>query len=67
VETKMLKEMENGGTLMLAREIVERTTTSQLYEKIDDSTVRHRESGETLIISPEEIVVPFDPTYVAKV
>ena len=67
METKTLKEMDTGETLMLAREIMERTSTSQVYEKIDDATVRHHESGETLALAPEELVVPFNPANTAKV
>jgi hypothetical protein len=66
MEPKRLKDMKTGETLMLAREIMERTQTSQVYEKIDDRTVRNHQTGETVQLTPEELVMPFDPAHVAK-
>jgi hypothetical protein len=66
MEPKNLKDMEVGSTLMLASEIQERTSISQVYEKVDDSTVKHYESGETVSVPPDEIVYPFEPSHAAK-
>ncbi|MGH7566322.1 MAG: hypothetical protein ACREK2_05785 [Gemmatimonadota bacterium] len=66
MEPRHLKDMEIGSTLMLASEIQERTSVSQVYEKIDDTTVRHYESGDTLSVSADEIVYPFEPGHAAK-
>ena len=61
-----LKDMEIGNTLMLAREIQQRTSVSQVYEKIDDTTVKHLENGETLSVPSDELVYPFEPSYAAR-
>ena len=66
MEPKNLKDMEVGATLMLASEIQQRTIVSQVYEKIDDTTVRHHETGETLSVPADEIVYPFEPDHVAR-
>jgi hypothetical protein len=66
MEPKNLKDMDVGATLMLASEIQQRTSVSQVYEKIDDTTVRHHETGETLSVPADEIVYPFEPDHVAR-
>jgi hypothetical protein len=66
MEPKNLKDMEVGATLMLASEIQQRTSVSQVYEKIDDTTVRHHETGETLAVPADEIVYAFEPDHVAR-
>lgn len=66
MEPKNLKDMEVGSTLMLASEIQERTSISQVYEKVDDTTVKHYETGETVSVPPDEIVYPFEPGHAAK-
>ncbi|MBW3660019.1 MAG: hypothetical protein KY397_00090 [Gemmatimonadetes bacterium] len=66
MEPKNLKDMEIGETLMLAREIQERTSVSQVYVKVDDSTVKHYDSGETIGLSADELVYPFEPDHAAK-
>ncbi len=66
MEPKRLKEMEPGDTLMLASEIMTRTSVSQVYEKVDDTTVRHLESGESIEVPNDELVYPFQPSHAAK-
>jgi hypothetical protein len=66
MEPKHLKDMEVGTTLMLASEIQQRTSVSQVYEKVDDTTVRHYETGDTLSVSADEIVYPFEPSHAAR-
>lgn len=66
MEPKHLKDMEVGSTLMLASEIQERTSVSQVYEKVDDTTVRHHETGDSLTVSADEIVYPFEPGHAAR-
>lgn len=66
MEPKNLKEMEVGATLMLASEIQQRTSVSQVYEKIDDTSVKHIETGETVSVPADEIVYPFEPSHAAK-
>lgn len=66
MEPKNLKDMEPGDTLMLAREIQQRTEVSQIYVKVDDTTVKHHETGETIELTPEELVYPFEPEHAAK-
>jgi len=66
MEPKNLKDMEVGATLMLASEIQQRTSVSQVYEKIDDTTVKHLETGETVAVPGDEIVYPFEPSHAAK-
>jgi hypothetical protein len=66
MEPKHLKDMEVGSTLMLASEIQERTSVSQVYEKVDDSTVRHFDTGDTLFVPDDEIVYPFEPSHAAR-
>ena len=66
MEPKTLKELEVGDTLMLASEIQQRTSVSQIYAKIDDRTIRHIESEETRELPPDEIVYPFEPSHAAK-
>jgi ABC-type molybdate transport system permease subunit len=57
--------MEIGATLMLASEIQQRTSVSQVYEKVDDTTVRNYETGDTQAVSVDEIVYPFEPSHSA--
>lgn len=66
MEPKNLKDMEVGETMMLAREIQQRRSVSQIYRKVDESTVEHIETGETLSLSGEELVYPFEPRHAAK-
>lgn len=66
MEPKHLKDMGVGSTLMLASEIQERTSVSQVYEKVDDTTVRHHETGDSLTVSADEIVYPFEPGHAAR-
>ena len=66
MEPKNLKDMEIGATLMLASEIQQRTSVSQVYEKVDDTTVKHYETGETVSVPSDEIVYPFEPGHAAK-
>lgn len=66
MEPKNLKDMEPGDTLMLAREIQQRTSVSQVYKKVDDRTVEHIETGETLSLPEDELVYPFQPEHSAK-
>lgn len=61
-----MKEMEEGDTLMLAREIQQRTNVSQVYVKVDETTVENRETEETVNVDPEELVYPFQPEHAAK-
>ncbi|HEY7472354.1 MAG TPA: hypothetical protein VIE68_08415 [Gemmatimonadota bacterium] len=66
MQPKHLRDMEIGATLMLASEIQERTSVSQVYEKVDDSTVRHYETGDTVSVPADEIVYPFEPEHAAR-
>lgn len=66
MEPKNLKDLEVGATLMLASEIQERTSVSQVYEKVDDTTVRHLETGDTVAVPADEIVYPFEPDHAAR-
>lgn len=66
MEPKNLKDMEPGETLMLAREIQQRTSVSQVYVKVDDTTVKHHETGEELTLPKDELVYPFSPSHLAK-
>ena len=66
MQPKHLKDMEIGATLMLASEIQQRTSVSQVYEKVDDSTVRHHETGDTWSVPADEIVYPFEPSHAAR-
>ncbi|CAN5855403.1 hypothetical protein BH20GEM1_BH20GEM1_07310 [soil metagenome] len=66
MEPKHLQELDVGATLMLASEIQQRTSVSQVYEKVDDSTVRNYETGDTRSVSADEIVYPFEPEHAAK-
>jgi hypothetical protein len=50
---------------MLASEIQQRTSVSQVYEKVDDTTVRNYETGDTQAVSVDEIVYPFEPSHSA--
>lgn len=65
MEPKRFREMETGETLMLASDIMERTSVSQVYEKIDDRTVRQVKTGETRQLAAEELVYPFQPDHAA--
>ena len=65
MEPKRFREMETGDTMMLASEIMERTSVSQVYEKIDARTVRQVKSGETRQVAEEELVYPFHPDHTA--
>lgn len=67
MEPKNLREMEPGDTLMLAREIMQREHVSQVYEKIDDKTIKDIKTGEEITDLPkDELVYPFEPNHVAK-
>ncbi|MDX1660892.1 MAG: hypothetical protein R3326_03790 [Gemmatimonadota bacterium] len=66
MEPKNLKDMEAGDTMMLAREIQQRTSVSQIYVKVDDTTVEHIETGEKLELTADELVYPFEPEHAAK-
>lgn len=66
MEPKNLKDMETGDTMMLAREIQERTSVSQIYVKVDETTVEHIETGEKVSLSRDELVYPFEPKHAAK-
>jgi len=66
MEPKHLKDLEVGATLMLASEIQQRTSVSQVYEKVDDATVRNYETGDSRSVSADEIVYPFEPEHAAK-
>jgi hypothetical protein len=65
MEPKRFREMETGETLMLASDIMERTSVSQVYEKIDARTVRQVKTGETREVADEELVYPFQPDHAA--
>ncbi|HET6342624.1 MAG TPA: hypothetical protein VFG78_10640 [Gemmatimonadota bacterium] len=65
MEPKRFREMETGETLMLASEIMERTSVSQVYEKIDARTVRQVKTGETREVADEELVYPFQADHAA--
>ncbi|HET6361645.1 MAG TPA: hypothetical protein VFH11_06260 [Gemmatimonadota bacterium] len=66
MQPKHLRDLEVGATLMLASEIQQRTSVSQVYEKVDDTTVRHYESGDTVSVPADEIVYPFEPEHAAR-
>ena len=66
MQPKHLRDMEIGATLMLASEIQERTSVSQVYEKVDDTTVRHYDTGDAVSVDPDEIVYPFEPEHAAR-
>jgi hypothetical protein len=66
MEPKHLKDLEVGATLMLASEIQQRTSVSQVYEKVDDTTVRNYETGDSRSVSADEIVYPFEPEHAAR-
>lgn len=66
MEPRKLTDMETGDTLMLAREIQERTSVSQVYVKVDDTTVKHHETGEEVVLPADELVYPFQSDYAAK-
>ena len=51
---------------MLASEIQERTIVSQVYEKVDDTSVRHVENETVRQLPADELVYPFEPGYAAK-
>lgn len=65
MEPKRFKDMEVGETLMLATEIMQRTSVSQVYEKVDDTTIRHMKSGENREVSGDELVYPFQSEHSA--
>ena len=65
MEPKRFREMEAGETFMLASEIMERTSVSQVYEKIDARTVRQVKTGETREVADEELVSPFQADHAA--
>ncbi|HKY61592.1 MAG TPA: hypothetical protein VJP59_11335 [Gemmatimonadota bacterium] len=65
MEPKRFREMDTGETMMLASEIMERTSVSQVYEKIDARTVRQVKTGETREVADEELVYPFQPDHAA--
>jgi hypothetical protein len=60
-----LRELESGDTLMLAREILNRDATSQIYVKVDDTTVHHFETEDSVTLPAEELVYPFEPIHAA--
>lgn len=66
MEPKTMKDMQDGDTLMLAREIQQRTSVSQVYVKVDATTVKHHETGETVTVAEDELVYPFEPAHAAK-
>lgn len=66
MEPKNLRDLAEGDTLMLAREIQERTSVSQVYVKVGETTVRHIETEKTLEVPSEELVYPFRPSHAAK-
>lgn len=66
MEPKNLKDMEVGETMMLAREIQQRTSVSQIYRKVDEASVEHIETGEKVSLSRDELVYPFEPKHAAK-
>lgn len=66
MEPKNLREMEPGDTLMLAREIQQRTSVSQIYVKVDETTVKHIDTEETVELPEDELVYPFEPEHAAK-
>jgi hypothetical protein len=37
-----------------------------VYEKVDDSTVRNYETGDSRSVSADEIVYPFEPEHAAR-
>ena len=65
MEPKRFKDMQVGETLMLASEIMQRTSVSQLYEKVDTFTIRHSKSGATREVPDDELVYPFQPEHAA--
>ena len=65
MEPRKLKDMETGDTLMLASEIQERTSVSQVYAKVDDTTIRHLKTEDTKTVSADELVYPFQPVHAA--
>ena len=66
MEPNNLKALEIGATLMLASEIQQRTCVSQVYDKVDDTTVRHHETGKIVTVADDEIVYPFEPEHAAR-
>ena len=66
MQPKHLRDMEVGATLMLASEIQQRTSVSQVYEKVDDTTVRHYDTGDSVSVPADEIVYPFEPEHAAR-
>jgi hypothetical protein len=66
MEPKTLRDMDAGDTLLLASEIQERTIVSQVYEKVDDTSVKHVENDSVRQLPSDELVYPFEPGYAAK-
>ncbi len=66
MEPKTLRDMDTGDTLLLASEIQERTIVSQVYEKVDDTSVKHFENDTVRQLPADELVYPFEPGYAAK-
>lgn len=66
MEPKTLRDMESGDTLLLASEIQERTIVSQVYKKVDDTSVKHVENDTVRQLPADELVYPFQPSYAAK-
>lgn len=60
MEPQTLSNLDSGDTLMLAREIVEQSSVTQVYTKVDDSTVKHSKSDETVDVAPDELVFRFE-------
>jgi hypothetical protein len=44
---------------------MERTSVSQVYEKMDARTIRQVKTGEIRQVSDEELVYPFQPDHAA--
>lgn len=65
MQPKRFKEMDVGETLMLASEIMQRTSVSQIYEKMDGTTIRHTRTGESREVPEDELVYPFQPEHAA--
>lgn len=65
MEPRKLEDLESGDTLLLASEIQERMSVSQVYAKVDDMTVRHIKTDETKQVSADELVYPFEPVHAA--
>jgi hypothetical protein len=65
MQPRKLGDLEVGDTCMLASEIQQHTSVSQIYEKIDDTTIRHLKTEETRKLPVDELVYPFEPDHAA--